>query len=123
MTWDLNADRPIYAQLMEIIEMDIISSRYKPGDKIPPVRELAVLAAVNPNTMQKALSELERKGLLHSHRTSGRYITTDIQMIDDLKENLALQQINVFLEKMQGLGYNNEEIINLVTFNINKTSK
>ena len=64
MAWKLDSDRPIYAQILEIIQMQIISGKYQPGDKIPSVRELAADAGVNPNTMQKALSELERSGLI-----------------------------------------------------------
>ena len=64
MPWELDNDRPIYLQLMERIQQDIISGIYKPGDRLPSVRDLAVEAAVNPNTMQKALSELERSGLV-----------------------------------------------------------
>lgn len=75
MTWELNSDRPIYSQIMDKIKTDIISGKYPVGSKIPSVRELAAEASVNPNTMQKALSELEREGLLFSRRTSGRYIT------------------------------------------------
>jgi len=67
---------------MERIQHDIISGTYKPGDKLPSVRELAMEASVNPNTMQKALSELERIGLVHSRRTSGRFITEDETMIN-----------------------------------------
>ena len=74
MPWDLDNDRPIYLQLMERIQQDIVAGVYQAGDKLPSVRDLAMEAAVNPNTMQKALSELERNGLLHSQRTSGRYI-------------------------------------------------
>lgn len=81
MPWDLDNDRPIYLQLMERIQHDIISGVYRPGDKIPSVRDLALEAAVNPNTMQKALSELERSGLVYSQRTSGRFITEDEKML------------------------------------------
>ena len=77
MTWNLDNNMPIYLQLMDRIQRDIISGRYGPGDKLPSVRELAVEAAVNPNTMQKALSELERRGLVYSQRTSGRFITEE----------------------------------------------
>ena len=73
MPWELDNDRPIYLQLMERIQQDIVSGIYKPGDRLPSVRDLAVEAAVNPNTMQKALSELERSGLVYSQRTSGRF--------------------------------------------------
>ncbi|MDE7063504.1 MAG: GntR family transcriptional regulator, partial [Lachnospiraceae bacterium] len=75
MAWDLDSDRPIFIQIVERIQMDIISGVYRPGDKIPSVRDLAAVAAVNPNTMQKALTELERTGLVHAQRTSGRFIT------------------------------------------------
>ena len=81
MPWDLDNERPIYLQLMERIQQDIVSGVYKPGEKIPSVRDLALDAAVNPNTMQKALSELERSGLVYSQRTSGRFITEDAGML------------------------------------------
>ena len=70
MPWNLNSSRPIFLQLIEIIQMDIISGKYPPGGKLPSVRDLAAQAAVNPNTMQKALSELERSGLVFSDRKS-----------------------------------------------------
>ena len=73
MPWELDNDRPIYLQLMERIQQDIVSGIYKPGDRLPSVRDLAVEAAVNPNTMQKALSELERSGLVYSQRTRTFY--------------------------------------------------
>ena len=72
MPWNLDSDRPIFMQILERIRVDIISGRYQPGDKLPSVRELAAEAAVNPNTMQRAFAELERTGLVHSKRTSGR---------------------------------------------------
>ena len=84
MPWELDNDRPIYLQLMERIQQDIVSGIYKPGDRLPSVRDLAVEAAVNPNTMQKALSELERSGLVYSQRTSGRFITEDTRLLDEM---------------------------------------
>ena len=89
MPWELDNDRPIYLQLMERIQQDIVSGIYKPGDRLPSVRDLAVEAAVNPNTMQKALSELERSGLVYSQRTSGRFITEDTRLLDEMKTSLA----------------------------------
>ena len=77
MAWNLDADKPIYAQLVEIIQMQIISGQYRAGDRLPSVRELAAEASVNPNTMQKALAELERNGLIYTQRTSGRMVTED----------------------------------------------
>jgi len=114
MAWNLDSDRPIFLQIVERIQMDIISGKYAPGDKLPSVRDLASEAAVNPNTMQKAFSELERTGLVHSVRTSGRYITEDTTMIEELKASLAKEKINEFLELMQKLGYKNEEILSLM---------
>ncbi len=89
MPWNLNSDKPIFMQLIEIIQHSILSGTYPPGSKLPSVRDLASQAAVNPNTMQKALAELERSGLVYSQRTSGRFITEDISMIEELKNTLA----------------------------------
>lgn len=114
MAWDLNSDRPIYAQIVEIIQMQIVSGYYKPGDKLPSVRELAAIACVNPNTMQKAFSELERSGLIITQRTSGRLVTEDINMIKGIQQDLAKAQIKAFFEKMTELGFEQEEIMALL---------
>lgn len=114
MPWTLDSDRPIFIQIVERIQMDIISGAYKPGDKLPSVRELAGIAAVNPNTMQKALSELERTGLVYSHRTSGRFITEDTQMIENLKASLAEEKISEFFDSMSKLGFEKSEILTLI---------
>ena len=98
MPWDLDNDRPIYLQLMERIQQDIIAGIYNPGDKLPSVRDLALDASVNPNTMQKALSELERSGLVYSQRTSGRFITEDDAMLKKMKKDLASEHIHQFFE-------------------------
>lgn len=114
MPWDLDNDRPIYLQLMERIRQDIVAGIYNPGDKLPSVRDLALDAAVNPNTMQKALSELERNGLVYSKRTSGRYITEDETMLKQLKAELAVSHIRQFFEQMKQLGFDEEEILSLI---------
>ena len=114
MTWNLDNNIPIYLQIMERIQRDIISGRYRPGDKLPSVRELAVEAAVNPNTMQKALSELERGGLVYSQRTSGRFITEDLNLIDQLKQQMALDAISGFLKSMRQLGFSGEDTLRLL---------
>lgn len=114
MSWNLDTDRPIYIQIVEEIERRIVSGYYKLGDKIPSVRELATEASVNPNTMQKALSELERNGLLYSQRTSGRFITEDDKMIEDIKVQLAKEKIAEFIESMKMLGYDRVDIIKLI---------
>lgn len=115
MPWALDNDRPIYLQLMERIQMDIIAGKYNAGDKLPSVRDLAVAASVNPNTMQKALSELERSGLVYSQRTSGRFITEDQDMLQQLKRSLASEHIKEFIDKMKSLGYTEKELSSLLT--------
>ncbi len=114
MAWNLDSDRPIFAQIMERIQLDIISGVYKPGDKLPSVRELAGEAAVNPNTMQKAFAELERTGLVFSQRTTGRYITEDTNMIAELRNNIAQSKVIELISHMHKLGFTNEEILNLM---------
>ena len=123
MPWDLENDRPIYLQLMERIQQDIIKGVYQPGGKIPSVRELALEAAVNPNTMQKALSELERSGLVYSQRTSGRFITEDKKLLSHMKSGLAKTHIHDFFTSMRQLGFCDEEILELVTEAIKKETE
>lgn len=114
MPWNLDNERPIYLQLMERIQRDIISGVYKAGDRLPSVRDLAMDAAVNPNTMQKALSELERSGLVYSHRTSGRFITDDQPLIRKMREELAGECVRQFLAQMQDLGFEDNETVEML---------
>lgn len=114
MSWSLKSDRPIYTQLLEHIKIKIISGEYLPGDKLPSVRDLASEAAVNPNTMQKALSELEKSGVIYAQRTAGRYITEDIKLIEELKDNIAKERINEFLDSMKDLGYSFNDILKII---------
>ena len=114
MAWNLDSDRPIYAQIVEKVQMQIVSGFYKPGDKLPSVRDLAAEASVNPNTMQKAFTELERSGLIATQRTSGRLVTEDINMIKDIQKELAAEQIKYFFTKMKELGFEKEETAALI---------
>lgn len=114
MSWNLDSDRPIYLQIIERLKMDIISGIYSPGQKLPSVREFATEASVNPNTMQRALAELERDGLVFSQRTSGRFITEDVLLMKTIKIELATDQIKEFLKSMERLGFQREEIIALI---------
>lgn len=114
MSWTLKTDRPIYLQIVETIQMQIVSNFYKAGDKLPSVRELATQAGVNPNTMQKAFTELERGGLIVTERTSGRFVTEDITMIKKVQNELAHEQIMFFFQKMKELGYTKEELSTLI---------
>lgn len=115
MTWDLSSDRPIYTQLIEQIELKICSGIYEAGTKMPSVRDLASEASVNPNTMQRALSGLEDTGLLYSQRTTGRFVTEDINLIKKTREKIAREHIKEFLNKMSELGFKNDEIIGVLT--------
>lgn len=115
MPWDFKADRPIYTQLIEQIELRIFSGEYPPGAKLPSVRDIAQEASVNPNTMQRALARLEEDGLVITHRTSGRSITEDVEMIRKAKNRLAKQQIADFLEKMRLMGFEKTETLALIT--------
>ena len=123
MTWNLDNNMPIYLQLMDRIQRDIISGRYGPGDKLPSVRELAVEAAVNPNTMQKALSELERGGLVYSQRTSGRFITEDEELLKELKKERAGRYLAEFVENMYNLGLKDDEILTLLNEKLKEERK
>ena len=114
MAWALDSGRPIYAQIIERVQLDIITRHYKPGEKLPSVRDLASEAAVNPNTMQKALSELEQSGLLYTQRTSGRFITEDTELIQRMKTTLATMQVREFIHKMRQIGLDDTEILQLI---------
>lgn len=114
MAWALDSGRPIYAQIIERVQLDIITGHYKPGEKLPSVRDLASEAAVKPNTMQKALSELEQSGLLYTQRTSGRFITEDTELIQRMKTTLATMQVREFIHKMRQIGLDDTEILQLI---------
>ncbi|ARP50744.1 MULTISPECIES: GntR family transcriptional regulator [Caproicibacterium] len=114
MAWQFSSDRPIYTQLADQIKLRVVSGRYPAGSKLPSVRELAAEAAVNPNTMQRALSQLETEGLLFTQRTSGRFVTDKEETIMDLKSSLAQKVIQEFLQKMESLGFTQEDAAQMV---------
>ena len=114
MPWSFDSSTPLYLQIMEQIKFRIAVGNYKAGDKLASVRELAAEAEVNPNTMQKALSELEREGLLFTQRTSGRFVTENSETITVLRKSLANEQLDLFLKKMYNLGYSAEEVMKLL---------
>lgn len=113
MAWDLDSDRPIFAQLAERIQMQIVSGYYPPGAKLPSVRELAAVAAVNPNTMQKAFAELERSGLIVTQRTNGRAVTENAELIRGVKTMQAQKLVADFSAKMKDLGYTGKDVVEL----------
>ena len=115
MAWELDSDRPIYAQLVERIQMQIVSGMYPPGGKLPSVRELASEAAVNPNTMQKAFAELERSGLIVTMRTNGRVVTEDEDLIQQIRNGLAEEHVKTFMSSMKELGFNEREMQEIIS--------
>ena len=114
MPEQFDSSRPIYAQLVERLKARILAGTYPPGGHLDSVRDLAAAAGVNPNTMQRALTELERDGLVYSQRTTGRFVTEDQAMIASAKRSLAERHIQAFLEAMTHLGYGREEILTLL---------
>ncbi|MGI6557099.1 MAG: GntR family transcriptional regulator [Pseudoramibacter sp.] len=114
MKWHIDAKQPIYLQLIRQIERAILSGEYAPGEKLPPVRELAADASVNPNTMQRALGQLEQVGLVHAKRTLGRFVTEDAALIASLKQKMARGMIEDFLRRMQEMGVSAEEAAELI---------
>ena len=115
MDWINYSDAPIYSQLAKQIRSGIVSGEYEPGAKLPSVRDLALAAGVNPNTMQRAMMQLEREGLVFPQRTAGRFVTDDAQLIAQARQTLAREQAEAFLTAMNSLGYRHEEILSLVT--------
>ena len=114
MDWNFRNDQPIYSQLTQRLTEAIVSGIYAPGEKLPSVRELAVEAGVNPNTVQRALSELERDGLVFSQRTAGRFVTENENMIVNAKLRIADERVSEFLRSMKTLGCGRQEIISLI---------
>ena len=114
MKWVFRQDAPIYTQLMDQFCLAIASGLYRPGERLRAVRDLAAEAGVNPNTMQRALSELERQGLVYSQRTAGRFVTEDPDRIAGAKRDLAEAKLRDFLGSMATLGYNREDILTLI---------
>lgn len=110
MEWRFKEGVPIYSQIVKQMKNCIARGEFGPGEKIPAVRELAMEAGVNPNTMQKALAELEREGLLFSERTSGRYVTEDIKVINEMKIALSREFVNELFENLSRLGMTTADI-------------
>ena len=115
MQWQFSNDAPIYTQLIQQVKVGIVTGAFPPGERLPSVRDMATEAGVNPNTMQRALAELERDGLVYSQRTAGRFVTEDNTMINAAKKSLAKRHVKTFLEAMLQLGFQQEEIIVLIS--------
>jgi DNA-binding transcriptional regulator YhcF (GntR family) len=114
MSYDFETGTPIYLQIIEKLKADIISKKYLPNDKLPSVREFSIELKVNPNTVQKALLELEDDGLIYTERTNGKFVTNDEEKILKTKEDMIKKLINEFTIKMQKLGLSEKDIIKII---------
>ena len=110
MVWNFNNDMPIYTQLVSQIKFAIVSGELLPGDRMQTVRDMALEAGVNPNTMQRALQQLEREGLVYTQRSSGRFVTEDTAIIQAARRALAKEHVERFRASMKSLGYTGEEM-------------
>lgn len=110
MPWNFDASAPIYLQLVEKLKLEIISGSPAAGEKLASVRDLSQEAGVNPNTMQRALSELERENLIYSERTSGRYVTEDEELIRMMRQEIAQEKIRHLLDDLTQLGFSGKEL-------------
>lgn len=115
MSWEIKNNQAIYPQLVEIIKRRIIAGVYPPGERLPSVRELAEDSGVNPNTMQRALVQLESEGLLNTRRTSGRFVSEDISHLNQMKTSEAQKLVSAFRLQMAKLGYDQEAILELLS--------
>lgn len=111
MDYIFDNNRPIYIQLVEQIRIKIVSGEIKQGERLPSVRELALIAKVNPNTMQKALVELEIEKLVYTERTNGKYVTNDIELIETVKKELAREKVENYLNDMKKIGITHKDAI------------
>ena len=120
MSWKFTSDKPVYFQIMEEIKLRIITGFYPIGSRLPSVRDFAEEARVNPNTMQKAMSELEREEIVISQRTQGKYVTFDDRRIAEERTRMAKEQTENYLTGMKKLGFDSREIAEIVNENLNK---
>ena len=111
MDYIFDNERPIYVQLVEKLRIEIVSGKLKSGERIPSVRELALTARVNPNTMQKALSELESEGLVYTERTNGKFVTDNKELIEKIKRKLAEEKVNNYINDMKNIGITYEKAV------------
>ena len=114
MSFNFNNETPIYLQIIEDIKLQIINKIYKPNDKIPSVRELSLLYGVNPNTIMKALTELESLGLVYTERTNGKFVTDNENIINEAKSQTVNDMIDKFYSSMEGLGLSKKEILDIL---------
>ena len=110
MAWKFDNNMPIYIQITNTIKLQIVTNQLKPGDKLPTVLDLAEIAGVNPNTVQRALSDLEAEGFVYSVRTTGRYVTDNQELITQTRLHLAQKELENFVNNMLDLGFSQDEL-------------
>ena len=111
MAWKFDNNIPIYIQISNIIKLQIVTKQLKSGDKLPTVRDLAETAGVNPNTVQRALSDLEAEGFVYSVRTTGRFVTDNVELIQKTRVELAQQELDSFVTNMLNLGFEKIDLV------------
>ena len=114
MNWQFRSDQPIYSQLVQQLTRAILSGELSAGSRVSAVRELAAQAGVNPNTMQRAMAELEQSGLIRSQRTAGRFVTDDENVIGEARSAMAREEIGGFFAAMESLGYDRAQTLQLL---------
>jgi len=110
MDWNFENDRPIYIQLVEKLKLAIVAGEYPAGERLPSVRDLAMEIKANPNTVQRALVDLEQTGLIYTQRTNGKFVTEDKELVQKIREELAKETFNKFQENMKQLGFGEDEM-------------
>jgi DNA-binding transcriptional regulator YhcF (GntR family) len=114
MDFELQSSRPIWQQLTEQLSRRIVTGIYPPGSKFPTVRELAADAGVNPNTMQRALAQLESMGLVNTNRTAGRTLTEDVEVLDAMRDEFAKELREKYYSDMKELGYTRAQAAEMI---------
>lgn len=115
MEWNFENDRPIYIQLVEKLKLAIVAGEYPAGERLPSVRDLAIEIKANPNTVQRALVDLEQTGLIYTQRTNGKFVTEDEELVQRIREELAKEAFSKFQENMKQLGFKADEIKQYLT--------
>lgn len=110
MDWNFENDRPIYIQLVEKLKLAIVAGEYPAGERLPSVRDLAMEIKANPNTVQRALVDLEQTGLIYTQRTNGKFVTEDKELVQKIREELAKETFDKFQENMKQLGFGEDEM-------------
>ncbi|MGJ7910993.1 GntR family transcriptional regulator [Neobacillus sp. LXY-1] len=111
MAKDFQASKPIYIQIAEHLSSQIVRGEMKAGDKLPSVREMAIQSGVNPNTIQRTYSEMERMGIVETKRGQGTFVTESEQVLQVVKIQLQTEIIGAFVQNMKELGFSHEEMI------------